>query len=704
MKKLKYLFLAIIVLTIGIVSYKHIDVNADSDFIYGNSVYRSNATTAMIRFNSTFNGTYYYLVTSNSDVPSTEDIKAANNSAEAVEGLNIINIDNLVDGKQYCHIIVSDDTKDSNILTISMPYNVYYFDDFECYDENTTVSSGKLSYTLRYNGTGEDNQKVISSEQLNGSVGKVLQLNGRSSWSSEVVYNIVPDDKQFIVLEMMINPVSGSFPGWIGLGASAVAGGWTHSVFLAGLQNNGILYGMHDDSRYVNTDIRYSSGTWYTFKIELDRENNIGYISLNDVLISEEGYQADPAESEWFAFCAGNDGTNLTYYDNVKLYSTNHIDEHRVTFNPNGGSAVERQTGIPHEGYATEPTPPTKTNAAFAGWYSDEALTVPFSFDTPIVRDITLFAKWEDVVNYDLWISNTQVSNANAWNVLGDGKVSYSVDTNTITLNNASITGAGDETTGYGIKYSGTQDLNITANGNNTIVDNGTRSDSSTGLLLSNTTANVAINVNADSTITIAGADNSANSSGIASTGDVTINNNGTIDITGGNDTSYSYGINTQGNILINGGKTNVIASTATNESIALNANGNITLNSGELFAKTTSELETGKALSKPIVLNNGIVAGASNSILGSDIELYNNTINTYKWFEAPFDESRIIVPDTPSDEVVKGESEETGENESSVNPKTLDKIDAYIGVLFTSSISLLILWLKLKFINKIHS
>lgn len=42
-------------------------------------------------------------------------------------------------------------------------------------------------------------------------------------------------------------------------------------------------------------------------------------------------------------------------------------------------------------------------------------------------------------VNYDLWISDTRVTSANASNIFGDGKVSYSPSTSILTLNGASI-------------------------------------------------------------------------------------------------------------------------------------------------------------------------------------------------------------------------------------------------------------------------
>lgn len=48
-------------------------------------------------------------------------------------------------------------------------------------------------------------------------------------------------------------------------------------------------------------------------------------------------------------------------------------------------------------GVATEPPPPTKVGSIFVGWYSDAGLITPFSFSTPIVANITLYAKWTTV-------------------------------------------------------------------------------------------------------------------------------------------------------------------------------------------------------------------------------------------------------------------------------------------------------------------
>lgn len=66
-----------------------------------------------------------------------------------------------------------------------------------------------------------------------------------------------------------------------------------------------------------------------------------------------------------------------------------------VAFNSNGGSEVGSIT-VPGESIIEEPEAPTKENFTFVGWFSDEALTKRFDFSTPVLDDITLFAKWAE--------------------------------------------------------------------------------------------------------------------------------------------------------------------------------------------------------------------------------------------------------------------------------------------------------------------
>ena len=68
---------------------------------------------------------------------------------------------------------------------------------------------------------------------------------------------------------------------------------------------------------------------------------------------------------------------------------------HTITFNSNGGSAVEPV--ITSNESITLPTAPTKAPYQFAGWFKNAELTEPFA-GTGIPGDITVYAKWSVTV------------------------------------------------------------------------------------------------------------------------------------------------------------------------------------------------------------------------------------------------------------------------------------------------------------------
>lgn len=103
------------------------------------------------------------------------------------------------------------------------------------------------------------------------------------------------------------------------------------------------------------------------------------------------------------ASCKTNDEPNDDSNQNENE-NENEKETYTVTFNTNGGSAVSEQK-IETGNKATKPNDPSKTDYKFIGWYTDEALTKEFSFDTAITSNITLYAKWEAVqpeVTYEI--------------------------------------------------------------------------------------------------------------------------------------------------------------------------------------------------------------------------------------------------------------------------------------------------------------
>lgn len=91
------------------------------------------------------------------------------------------------------------------------------------------------------------------------------------------------------------------------------------------------------------------------------------------------------------------DFENETVSQDITLYAKWTSIAYTVTFETNGGSAIEAQL-VPEGTFATKPaTAPTKEGYLFEGWYTEQTMTNLFDFYTPITKDITLYAKWMDI-------------------------------------------------------------------------------------------------------------------------------------------------------------------------------------------------------------------------------------------------------------------------------------------------------------------
>ncbi len=106
----------------------------------------------------------------------------------------------------------------------------------------------------------------------------------------------------------------------------------------------------------------------------------------------------------------------LKYPENVKTITEDayakYLGKVTVTFDTNDGTAID-PVAIGYDTKLTAPVAPEKEHYSFLGWYTDEALTTAFSFDTPVTSDITLYAKWklnEFTVSFDANGGDTSVA------------------------------------------------------------------------------------------------------------------------------------------------------------------------------------------------------------------------------------------------------------------------------------------------------
>ena len=79
-----------------------------------------------------------------------------------------------------------------------------------------------------------------------------------------------------------------------------------------------------------------------------------------------------------------------------------------ITFNSTGGSTLPPATVLPGAVSVKPTTDPKRDNFIFDGWYIDEACTVPYTFGSNVIQNLTLYAKW--IQSYTVIITGKVIS------------------------------------------------------------------------------------------------------------------------------------------------------------------------------------------------------------------------------------------------------------------------------------------------------
>ncbi len=165
----------------------------------GKHAYRTGEATASVRFYSDCAGRYYYIVSESEEIGSKEDIiDDPDVETGTIDKASIIYIENpkgLGKGARYLHTVLVGDESGftSDILTIPMPFEGYYFDDFEAYEVGTYVNqSGNPMSPISqdHNGSGNENQKVAERPDGNGKMLSLESSKQNDAWASDQVVSL----------------------------------------------------------------------------------------------------------------------------------------------------------------------------------------------------------------------------------------------------------------------------------------------------------------------------------------------------------------------------------------------------------------------------------------------------------------------------------------------------------------------------------
>ena len=188
------------------------------------------------------------------------------------------------------------------------------------------------------------------------------------------------------------------------------------------------------DSPIMNEPVQTFTG--YTpchtgfFKIELDEEIELSKNQYFSVVVYQydedeiytvnlvEGnneYSSKPGETYIFddgVWHDGNEPLNGFTTNNAGIFAYAVPTSYTVKFDTRGGGTIGSQSVEKGE-CATMPETPERTGFEFLGWYENASVSDAWDFNTPVNRNITLYAKWSELSDATLTIARKYFNNDN---------------------------------------------------------------------------------------------------------------------------------------------------------------------------------------------------------------------------------------------------------------------------------------------------
>lgn len=231
-----------------------------------------------------------------------------------------------------------------------------YSQDFIVNDDFETDALGTLpdGWLIRFNGTGDANQKIVETPVKNGI--HSFQVSG-SSWAANLSKSVVdmPNDVTLEGWARAENVTTGGRSG-IAIGNPSI-GSW--GAFLARVEfynGNIIAYYYTGNSGGYGTQYvlqTASPNTWYHFKILTNTEAGTYKVFINDVQASSNTTGTTITEFPLLTTVSPTSvelyGNSMIYFDDIKLYETKDL----VAYYPFNGNAND-ESGNNHNGTVFE--------------------------------------------------------------------------------------------------------------------------------------------------------------------------------------------------------------------------------------------------------------------------------------------------------------------------------------------------------------